>query len=258
LKENVQFRFWSQQNKINDEVAYVPLSERLNASAKLWSKKNPCGKTARWGKPKPRKPNPRSPNPVPTNGWPNVVPTPNPGFAKAELLNAALPNRELPSAVFPNRKSEKPEWPNRMLPNFELATAELPIAKLPKVERRNRESPSGVLPECEFSKFDRTRLGGIADPIALDAFVVIPGEVILMAEEGVVGLELSGHMPRPCPDQPFVAEPVAPDPVLNERSDPALKLGGCVFAAIAPPTAGPEAPGALAREALPAFPNECH
>jgi hypothetical protein len=224
---------------------------------KLWSKKNPCGKKARWEKPKPRKPNPRSPNPVPTDGWPNVVSTPNRGLAKAELLNAAPPNRELPSAVFPNRESEKPKLSNRTLPNFELAKAELSIAELPKVERRNRESPNGVLPKCEFSKFDRTRLGGIADPIALGAFAV-RGEVVLMAEEGVVGLELSAHMSRPCPDQLFVADPVASDPVLNERFEPALKLGGCVFAAIAPPAAGPEAPGVLATEALPAFPNECH
>ena len=187
-----------------------------------------------------------------------MVPTPNRGFVKAELLNAVLPNRELPSAVFPNREPEKPELPNRPLPNLELAKAELPIAELPNDERRNRESPNGALPKCEFSKFDSTRFGEIADPIALDAFVVIPGEVVLIAEEGVVALELSVHMSRPFPDQLFVADPVARDPVVNERFEPALKLGECVFAAIATPAAGPEAPGAPATEAWPAFPNECH
>ena len=183
---------------------------------------------------------------------------PNRGFAKAELLNAVLPNRELPSAVFPNRESDKAELPNRTLPNLELAKAELPIAELPNDERPNRESPNVVLPTCEFSKFDSTRLGEIADPIALSAFVVIPGEVVLIAEEGVVGFELSAHMSRPGPDQLLVADPVAPDPIVNERFEPAPKLGACVFAAIVPPAAGPEAPGALATEALPAFPNECH
>jgi len=186
-----------------------------------------------------------------------VVPSPNRGFAKAELLNAVLPNRELSSAVFPNCEFEKADLPNRKLRNLESAKAELPIAELPNDERPNRELPDVVLPKCEFPKLDSTRLGEIADPIAFGAFGVIPGEVVLIAEEGVVGLELSAHMSPPCPDHLFVADPVAPDPIVNERFEPALKLGACVFAAIAPPP-GPEAPEALATEALPAFPNECH
>ncbi len=187
-----------------------------------------------------------------------MVPTPNRGFARAELLNAVLPNRELSSAVFPNCELEKAELPNRTLPNLESAKAELPIAELPNDKRPNRELPDVVLPKCEFSKLDSTRLGEIADPIALGAFVVIPGEVVLIAEEGVVGLELSAHMSRPCPDQLFVANPVATDPTVNERFKPALKLSACVFAAMAPPAPGPDGPRALSTEALPAFPNECH
>jgi hypothetical protein len=222
---------------------------------KLWSKKNACGKKARWGKPKPGKPNPRSPNPVPTNGWPNVVAIPNRGFVKAELLSAMPPNRELSSAVLPNRESERPELSNRTLPNFESAKADLPIAELLEVERPKRESRNGVLLKCEFSKFDSTRLGEIADSIALGVFVV-PREVVLSAEEGVVGLELSAN--RSLLDELFGADCVAPEPVLNERVEPALKLGTCVIAAIAPPGAGPEAPGVLATEALPPFPKECH
>ncbi len=113
------------------------------------------------------------------------------------------------------------------IPNCEFAKAELPNTVLP-----NRELPSVVFPTCESSIFDRTRFD-------------------------VTGLEPLAQMSFPWPDPFLVEETVPADPIVDERFEPAPKLGAFVFAAIVPPDAGP-APGALASEALPPFPNECH
>ncbi|HYL16144.1 MAG TPA: hypothetical protein VEV41_24140 [Terriglobales bacterium] len=90
---------------------------------------------------------------------------------------------------------------------------------------------SVVCAKCEFSISGSTRLG-------------------------VVGLELFAHMLRPWSEPFLVGEAVAPGAIVDERFEPALKLGAGPFAVIAPISAEPL--GALAAEVSPALPNECH
>ncbi len=82
-------------------------------------------------------------------------------------------------------------------PNCECTKAELPNTVLP-----NRELPSVVFPKCESSIFDRTRLD-------------------------VTGVEPFAHMSWRCPDPFLVEETVTPDPIVDERFEPALRLEAC-------------------------------